>query len=403
MRFTYRQLADYFTDNFPSVAELAEGLTFHAWEVEDVAPLTGEDLEFEVKILPDRAGDAKTPAGLAREINAIWPELKPKEPWSTVTADSARQEIVFSVQQINDILGLNLKESEISSLLRRVGVEILGGENKLTALVPPARSDLNLKEDLADEIIRLYGYNQLPSRLLAPRPNKVGQNAVGFSLANRVRAKFVAAGYAEVYSYTFVNDGEFEIEKALASDKTRLRTNLTDGLRRILEANLDRALFDTDEVKLFEIGTVFVDGREEMMVASAVGRKKPELKIEIEEKSLSLWSGASLPAGDLDPFIAGEVHYRSVSPYPRIVRDLAVWVPKAVEAQTVSDLIKQTAGEWRVEGPVLFDEFAKDGKKSLAFRLSFQAPDRTLADPEINEIMAKIGDRLATNSDWQVR
>jgi phenylalanyl-tRNA synthetase beta subunit len=55
-----------------------------------------------------------------------------------------------------------------------------------------------------------------------------------------------------------------------------------------------------------------------------------------------------------------------------------------------------------VKGPDLFDEFEKDNKKSLAFRLIFQANDRTLTDIEVNGFMENIY-KIVKEKGWQVR
>ena len=55
-----------------------------------------------------------------------------------------------------------------------------------------------------------------------------------------------------------------------------------------------------------------------------------------------------------------------------------------------------------VRGPELFDEFSKEGKKSLAFRLVFQSSDRTLSDEEVNKVMERVYAAL-TKQGWQIR
>ena len=54
------------------------------------------------------------------------------------------------------------------------------------------------------------------------------------------------------------------------------------------------------------------------------------------------------------------------------------------------EIIKASAGELLAEGPVLFDEFPKGNKKSLAFRYSLQSYDKTLSDEEANEVARRM-------------
>ncbi len=397
MRFNYKELEKYFAEPLPEVAVLAKALTDHSSEVEDMIPLGDNNWDLEVKILPDRAGDAKTSLGLAREISAILPDLKLKEDWSLADEKTSRAKITFSVKNINDLLGTDLTEEKIVGLLNRVRVATIDG----TALIPPHRLDLNIKEDLADEVARLYGYDQIPTRILkAEVPIK---RELIFDLTNQVRAKLASDGYSEVYSYTFANKGEVAIEKPLAVDKSYLRTNLSDGLKKIIKFNLRHILFDQDEVKVFEIGSVFNDEAEEINVAIGLGCQKPNLKIEITEKKLTDFENLKNNSEELNNFINKQVNYKSVSIYPRIIRDIAVWVPEATKAETVSGLIKNLAGDLGVERPVLFDKFSKEGRKSLAFRLVFQSHDRTLSDDEVNALMNQIIDGLEKQADFDVR
>ena len=93
--------------------------------------------------------------------------------------------------------------------------------------------------------------------------------------------------------------------------------------------------------------------------------------------------------------------------FPFISRDVAVWVPEGISSEEVGKIIKDNAGDMVIRGPELFDEFKKDGKISYAFRLIFQSYERTLTDAEINEIMAKITNKIKDKETngiaWQVR
>jgi phenylalanyl-tRNA synthetase beta chain len=80
--------------------------------------------------------------------------------------------------------------------------------------------------------------------------------------------------------------------------------------------------------------------------------------------------------------------YRDVSSFPAVLQDIAVVVGEDVSAATVIDAIR-SAGEPLLATVELFDVFrgeqVGEGEKSLALRLSFQAPDRTLTDAEVAE------------------
>jgi phenylalanyl-tRNA synthetase beta chain len=88
--------------------------------------------------------------------------------------------------------------------------------------------------------------------------------------------------------------------------------------------------------------------------------------------------------------------------FPFIARDIALWVPENVTAESVAETIKENMGELVVRGPELFDQFKKDGKISYAFRLVFQSKDKTLTDEEVSIPMQKITEKL-TSLGFEIR
>lgn len=92
-----------------------------------------------------------------------------------------------------------------------------------------------------------------------------------------------------------------------------------------------------------------------------------------------------------------EVTFQSLPRFPAILRDLAVTVDDAAPATEVERIVREAGGQW-LESCTLFDVYVGEpipaGKKSLAFSLSYRAPDRTLTDEEANQAHAAIVDRL---------
>ena len=96
------------------------------------------------------------------------------------------------------------------------------------------------------------------------------------------------------------------------------------------------------------------------------------------------------------------VEYEPVSKYPAIVRDIAVFVQLNEKVENVLDTIENTAGKLLIDTD-LFDIYENEERKSLAFHLIFQSPEKTLTDDEANAIMKKIFEALEANNDWEVR
>ncbi len=97
---------------------------------------------------------------------------------------------------------------------------------------------------------------------------------------------------------------------------------------------------------------------------------------------------------------------RAISRYPAVVQDLALIVDENIAAERVRALIAQTGGAL-LQDTALFDVYRgdqiPDGKKSLAYKLTFQADDRTLADADASKVREKIAARLRKEIGAEVR
>ena len=323
------------------------------------------------------------------------------------------KKLSFSTNRISKILGIKVPSTEIKAILKRYNFEYMENNDNFEISVPLTRLDLEIEEDMAEEIGRILGYDKIKSKI--PKINFTPEANEIFSKTNWAKNKLLSEGYNEVMTYTFRNKGKVEV-LASASDKNFLRTNLTDGLKESLKLNQSNApLLGMDEIKIFEIGTVFLKSGEKIHVAH--GNKEGILETSLDkfvsekifpEEHKYFFAKKFMILAPSHPQVFSEETFhpqifKTWSIYPFISRDIAVWVPNSVESQEVQKIIKNNAGELLVRDPELFDSFKKNDRKSYAFRLVFQSHNRTLTDDEINEIMAKIGDKIDENSNWQIR
>jgi phenylalanyl-tRNA synthetase beta chain len=113
---------------------------------------------------------------------------------------------------------------------------------------------------------------------------------------------------------------------------------------------------------------------------------------------LSGGAAFEVDAGALAEIPDGSHDYRPISTFPAVVQDIAVVVADDVAAADVEDTVRTAGGEL-LERLRLFDvyhgEQVGEGKRSLALRLEFRAPDRTLTDDEVAEVRARIEGALA--------
>ncbi|HEY7362145.1 MAG TPA: phenylalanine--tRNA ligase subunit beta, partial [Streptosporangiaceae bacterium] len=152
--------------------------------------------------------------------------------------------------------------------LRDVGCEVTdSGAGTLTVIPPSWRPDLAHPSDLAEEVIRLEGYENIPARM--PRA-PAGHGLTAQQRIRRLVGRSLAeAGYVEVLSQPFASSADFDrlqlppgdgrrtaltLANPLSEDEPLLRTTLLPGLLRVLARNVGRGFAD---VALYEMGTVF--------------------------------------------------------------------------------------------------------------------------------------------------
>jgi phenylalanyl-tRNA synthetase beta chain len=96
------------------------------------------------------------------------------------------------------------------------------------------------------------------------------------------------------------------------------------------------------------------------------------------------------------------IQYKTISPFPFAVRDVAVFVPNEVSGEAVENLLKEKLTDYVVRFS-MFDKFTKGDRTSYAFRLIFQANDRTLTEEEINAVMNPIYETLKSQANFEIR
>ncbi len=390
MKVSRTQLQKYFSQPLPSVVEIADAFTFHAFEIDSIE---GEVLD--VKVLPNRA-NYEDEGGLACELAAILNLPMPRISNATLSP------VVVSLAQINGILGSNFSHAEVADVFKRLDMPA-HIEGELFTVAPPLdRTDLTIPEDLVEEVGRIIGYDRLPSTELPPTEGAPDQ--ARFRGIERMKDQLIEQGFTEVSTQSFAPKGDVYLANPLDKTKPALRTSLEDNLKdALLRAKQYAPLFlsPKERVKLFEVGTVFPKAGE-------------YLELRMSERVVA-WGDA---AGTVDNLSIAKLEdygkdytpkryvlgaYKPFSLYPFIVRDVALWVPKETSADEVEQIIRASVGDL-AQKIYLFDTFEKDDKKSLAFRIVLQSSERTLEDTEANTIYDNIVAALEkANSDWVVR
>ncbi|MGW5016868.1 phenylalanine--tRNA ligase subunit beta [Streptomyces cacaoi] len=181
------------------------------------------------------------------------------------------------------VAGVRYGREIVVRRLQQVGCDVYGevatggttrgadGEEELTVTVPSWRPDLTDPNDLAEEVIRLEGYENLPSTLPRPLPGR------GLTerqrLHRRVGRALAGAGFVETQSYPFLGEAALDglgldaddfrrttvrLVNPLSDEEPGLRTTLLPGLLAALRRNLGRGSQDGEHLALFETGLVFL-------------------------------------------------------------------------------------------------------------------------------------------------
>ncbi len=183
--------------------------------------------------------------------------------------------VTLRVARASRVIGMPVTQAQCADVFRRLGLQFSEGDGSLTVTPPPWRFDLKIEEDLIEEVIRVVGYQQLPTTStlapVTPRVRREGQRH-----PNALRRQLAALGYAETINFSFV-EARWEAELAGNSEPIRvlnpiaaplavMRSSLIGSLVQVLRTNLARR---AERVRVFELGRVFL--RNPQASAGALG------------------------------------------------------------------------------------------------------------------------------------
>jgi phenylalanyl-tRNA synthetase beta chain len=313
--------------------------------------------------------------------------------FSYIQEEDAQKEISFTTADITRLLGTWITDGVVKDVLARTGWEYTETADFYTVLVPQDRPDMEGVHDVAEDIGKLAGYEHAGSNETLPFESVIAHDDV-YTQSQSVRAHFIEEGYSEVYNYTFTKKGNVEIAYG-PKDRSALRTNLTDALAFSYEKNKTNApLLMKDNVRVFEIGTVFLGEengvfQEEMRVAWKSEKDSGEMTLTdyIEKNSI-----ASQKL--LVPDISARLPFKDWSVYPCIVRDVAVWVLESQKETELEIIAQDFAKEYCTVPARVFDTFEKGGKVSVAYRFVFQSYEKTLTDEEVEHHIKHLLEKL---------
>lgn len=175
--------------------------------------------------------------------------------------NNKEKEIEITFKNINDVLGTVIPNEEILNVFRKLGFSYKVNGEKIKVTVPTRRLDISIKEDLIEEVSRIYGVDNIEGKLPIVPMRKGSYDKT----QREIRNKMIALGLKETLTYVLINDKEvngytldkFEPLKLLdpiTEDRNTLRYSMIPSLYKVYEYNKAR---EQKEISIFEIGKGF--------------------------------------------------------------------------------------------------------------------------------------------------
>ena len=192
--------------------------------------------------------------------------------------------IPFEPEKVNALLGMDISKEEMIDILTKLGIEV--NEEKL--VIPYFRVDLERTADIAEEVIRIHGYNTLNSTLINAE-STVGAKTKLQKLQDKIKDLLVQKGFSEMYAFSFIGHKDFEkckldstkaikITNPLGEEFSLMRTSMMPTVMQSIATNYNKK---NKDAALFEMGKTYID--EEGNIA------KGEVATETEQIAFALY------------------------------------------------------------------------------------------------------------------
>ena len=174
-----------------------------------------------------------------------------------------RRPVRLRVARAQKVIGMPIRQDECGAVMRRLGLEYEEAPGELRVTPPSWRFDLQIEEDLIEEVIRVLGFDRLPSTPPVAPVTALARSESRVS-SHRVRRRMADLGYHETINFSFVetrwenelagNADPIRVVNPIAAPLAVMRSSLVGSLIQVLRTNLARK---GRRVRVFEIGRVF--------------------------------------------------------------------------------------------------------------------------------------------------
>ena len=336
-------------------------------------------------------------------------------------------ELSFDFNKVNKILGTNITEDVYKDSIIKLGFEV----NNVIR-VPSYRSDVSHQNDLAEELARVIGYDNLPVSSINLKELSYESNLSDELMLKRF---LIDKGFVEVINSPFCSTNHLDtikVDNPLDSNREFLRTNIIDSLVENLIYNEKR---QKDSIKFFEISDIYTSSNDvytkklALIVSGRRGLNYLDFSRKLDNKYLielfkeigidinkhiknidrsKLSSKIKTPIFALELTIdnivknisnyvplsqppSNFVKYESISEFPSSFRDLSFSVKDSSKIEEVIKILSNSESAL-LKHSFMFDLYKnkKTGESKIGFRFIFQSSSRTLTDIEIDQVISTI-------------
>ncbi|MGI6701593.1 MAG: phenylalanine--tRNA ligase subunit beta [Christensenellales bacterium] len=179
------------------------------------------------------------------------------------------REIVFEPEKVNAVLGISVEPRKMSDILNSLSIKSELSDGKIRAVIPVYREDIDGVNDIAEEIIRMYGYHHIEGYKLPLRGGKSKE----VKLIDKIKNLLIGEGMYEIVKYSFTTAKYFDmlrlrpdsvlrraikLRNALGEDLSVMRTTLIHSMLETISYNIAR---NNREGRLYECANVYIPNK----------------------------------------------------------------------------------------------------------------------------------------------
>ena len=392
-----------------------------------------------------------------------------------IAKEREKKSININLDNISKLIGSDISSNDFVRIIKKLEFEIVKNEDvNIVVKIPPFRHDIENEQDIAEEYLRFFGIDKIePKPFEFKEKNRINSSMLNFKKRKFLRNLAISSGFYESVSYIFADRAKFkkyglktikeslDLINPITNELNSLRTSLIPGL---LEQTVNNIKNGKKRVKLFEIGTVFDENRDEKISFafvfsgnrnedSIVNHGKPkevdfedfvldissiigdfELKsCKSENRLMHPYQSANILKDDI---VLGKIYKlhnsiqkdlelpvtyiceldfekipyslkeaKEYSKYQASYRDISILIDNSVEFSQIKDILnKNLPKEIKRFYPVdIYMDDKLGDKKSLTIRFIVQSDEKTLNEEEISDIIEKIINILKQELNAELR